>query len=78
MWPLRPSSEPTPNPSGAKRVALVFSIHLERSPYFYVWKGIVPLYSTAVFAFVTFALEPEGLSGRVGMISTLFLTTYAI
>ena len=63
---------------GAKRVALVFSIHLERSPYFYVWKGIVPLYSTAVFAFVTFALEPEGLSGRVGMISTLFLTTYAI
>ena len=62
----------------AQRVAFVFSIHVQRACYFYVWKGMVPLYSVAVFAFVTFALEPNEIGDRIGVVAALFLTTYAI
>ena len=58
----------------AQRVAFVFSIHVQRACYFYVWKGMVPLYSVAVFAFVTFALEPNEIGDRIGVVSALFLT----
>ena len=62
----------------AQRVAYVLSIHVERSPYFYLWKGMVPLFSCALFAYITFTLEPDDLGNRMAIVSALFLTMYAI
>ena len=73
----QPYKHPRHGPD-AQRVAYVFSIHIERSPYFYLWKGMVPLFSCALFAYITFALEPDELGNRMAIVSALFLTTYAI
>ncbi|CAD7953748.1 unnamed protein product [Amoebophrya sp. A120] len=58
--------------------ALMFSVHLKRTPGFYLQKGILPLYLCAFFSLVTFLSEPIDVVGRLQMLFALFLTAFAI
>ena len=57
---------------------IAYSLHIARTPNFYVRKGIVPLYLVSLFGLFTFFLEPAMLAERVSVLSALFLTVYAI
>ncbi|CAD7953743.1 unnamed protein product [Amoebophrya sp. A120] len=57
---------------------LMFSVHLKRTPGFYLQKGILPLYLCAFFSLITFLTEPIDLVGRLQMLFALFLTSFAI
>lgn len=72
-WYRQPHHAP-----GAQMRNLVLSLHLQRCSYFYVWKGIIPLYLIAVYGFVTFAMDPADLGDRCGVLSGLFLTSFAV
>ncbi|GMH81653.1 hypothetical protein TrVE_jg3075 [Triparma verrucosa] len=55
-----------------------YSLHIARTPNFYVRKGIIPLYLVSIFGLFTFFLEPADLPARCSVLSALFLTVYAI
>jgi hypothetical protein len=57
---------------------IAYSLHIARTPNFYVRKGIIPLYLVCLFGLLAFFLEPADLTGRVSVLSALFLTVYAI
>ncbi|GMH77122.1 hypothetical protein TL16_g10075 [Triparma laevis f. inornata] len=57
---------------------IAYSLHIARTPNFYVRKGIVPLYLVSLFGLFTFFLEPADLPARCSVLSALFLTVYAI
>ena len=57
---------------------IAYSLHIARTPNFYVRKGIVPLFLVSIFGLFTYFLEPADLNARVSVLSALFLTVYAI
>ena len=61
---------------GTQHVAI--SIHLKRSPGFYVLKGIFPLYATMMYGMMTFFIDASQLGSRMSQLTALFLTCFAI
>ena len=55
-----------------------FSLHLKRSPGFYVLKGILPLYATIMYGMMTFFIGASQLGSRMSQLTALFLTCFAI
>ena len=53
---------------------LAFSLHFQRTPGFYVLKGILPLYATICFGGMTYFIESTELAGRLAVLTALFLT----
>jgi hypothetical protein len=66
---------PADKAADAKRAAFVCSLHLQRSSHQHVWNALLPLYSIACLALLTFAIEPSALGDRMGVLATLLLAT---
>lgn len=75
---LLPQSPPPPPSLTLFLTGIAYSLHIARTPNFYVRKGIVPLYLVSLFGLFTFVIEPADLTGRISVLSALFLTVYAI
>ena len=66
------------NPAGS-RTSLCLSLQIARTPNFFIYKSIIPLYLVLIFAFMTyFSLEPSNLPSRISVVSALFLTIFGI
>ena len=62
----------------AKYADIVFSLHVTRDRTFYVNKVFTPLLCIYVFALLSYAYAPLELEARMGLLSTMFLTLFAI
>eukprot|EP00039_Didymoeca_costata_P007130 m.96640 g.96640 ORF g.96640 m.96640 type:complete len:367 (+) comp13553_c0_seq2:162-1262(+) len=51
---------------------------INRKPNYYMWKAIFPIYAVVLAAFSAFAIEADDVGSRLGIVSTYFLSTFAV
>jgi len=68
----------SPNIKNQSYDDLVFSLHLQRNPTFYIYKAQVPTIAIVVVSLLTFIYDAADLSDRMETVMGMFLTSFAI
>ena len=57
----------------------IWSLHIQRDPTYYIFKGAVPIYVIVAFAFFQFAMDVDAqLTERLNFLVALMLSSFAI
>ena len=57
----------------------IWSLHVQRDPTYYIFKGAVPIYVIVAFAFFQFAMDVDAqLTERLNFLVALMLSSFAI